>query len=283
MRFKLSAVIPVVQYGNIQPEIELEGDNFDELKKEATKYIENLWSEYGEKPMKNVSEFKEYKTFTGETVLYDDKSHSYTDLNGKKLISGSEFSKRHQKPFDREMISGMVSKKHKVPKESILDMWDRNSEISTTFGTSLHLAMEQWFLNKENGTENEYHLPKPQFLKDAVLSFPLKDEIVIPEAFVSDVENKMVGQVDGLVEVRDERAIPEVVSYRIIDYKSDSNIKKNIGHHALQLNFYRTALENKDVFIEGMEIWNYAPNKDGNYEWVPYTIENIDINLEEMK
>lgn len=278
MRFKVSAVIPVVQYGNIQPEIELEGESFEELRSQAMGYIEGIWKDYGERPMKapvNTDGFQRVKTFTGETVLYDDSAHKYTDEDGNALVSGSEFAHKNEKPFDSDMISGLVSKKYGVAKSSILDMWNRNSEISTTFGTSLHLAMEQWFRNKNNGTEKEYHLPKPGFLKAAVASFPLKNETIHPEVFISDIKNKMCGQIDGLVEYEG--------SYAIIDYKTDNDVKKNLSKHGRQLNFYRTALENKGFSVNKMAIWNYAETENG-YEWKEYSINREEtVGFEEAR
>lgn len=267
---KLTFHVPVQQYGFL----EIEGDegNLEEM--------EDIYNKYAENPIKfRKGDFREYETFTGETVLYDDAQHLYTDKEGNKLVSGSEFSKRHQKPFDSELMSGVVSKKYDVPQDKILDMWKRNSEISTTFGTSLHLAMEQWFLNNKNGTEKGYHLPKPSFLRRAVETFPLKEATVIPEAFVSDVKNGMVGQVDGLVERIEENENGEsMFIYDIIDYKSDNDVKKNIKHHAIQLNFYRQILENAGFNVGKLSIWNYAMGEKKE-EWTEYPIDRVEIEM----
>lgn len=270
MKFKLAATIPLVSYGNIQPEIELEGDDYEKLEKEALGRIKGIWDMYCAEPFpskKSIGLFKEIETFTGEKVLYNDEAHLYTDLAGNKLVSGSEYSRMHQKPFDKARIIPMVSKKHGVPEHVIDAMWTANSKISTTFGTALHLAMEQWFRHKGVGTEKEYHLPKHPFLRNAVLTFPLKDELGVPEIMVSDVEKKMVGQIDNFI-----LEAPGSSNGILVDYKSDADIEKNLEHHGLQLNFYRTILENKGYNVTSMQIWNFTDKWD-MYEAKKVTIE----------
>lgn len=246
--------------------VEIEGipEDIPEMEKLYNRYSENKLT------FKDHGNFKEFETFTGEKILYDDSQHLYTDLDGNKLISGSEYAKGLIKPFDIELLSGKVSNKYEVPQEIIKKMWSMSGDISATFGTSLHIAIEQWFLHRNYGTEKEYHLPKPEYLKKAVLSFPLKDANILPEVMISDVENKMCGQVDGL----EQTLIDDLVSYTIIDYKSDSDVKKNLQKHTIQLNFYRKILENKGFKIDGMSIWNYV-----NETWTEYKIEVIEIYL----
>lgn len=230
--------------------------------------MERLYNKYSENKLDFKGSFKKFDTFTGETILYDEASHRYTDLEGNKLISGSEYAKNIIGEFNTDLLSGKVSKKYGVEKEIVQKMWEASGNISATFGTALHLAMEQWFLHRDFGTEKGYHLPKPDYLKKAVESFPLKDlPFVYPEVFVSDVANKMVGQVDALVFVgRDD-----IKEYDILDYKSDSDVSKNIKKHRIQLNFYRKILENKGFKIRKMSIWNYIN------EWSEHKIDIIEI------
>lgn len=225
--------------------------------------MERLYNKYSENKLDFKGSFKKFDTFTGEKILYDDASHSYTDLEGNKLVSGSEYAKTIVGEFNTDLLSGKVAKKYGVEQDIVKKMWAASGNISSTFGTALHLAMEQWFLHRKFGTEKEYHLPKPDYLRKAVISFPLKDFEVLPEVMISDVANKMCGQVDGLL-VGDN-------SYHIIDYKSDSDVRKNLKKHTIQLNFYRQILENKGFKITGMSIWNYVN------EWSEHKIDIIEI------
>ena len=217
--------------------------------------MERIYNKYAENKLDFKGNFTKFHTFTGEDILYDDSIHLYTDLDGNKLISGSAYAKEIIGEFNTDLLSGKVAKKYSVPQDKVKDMWSMSGEISSTFGTALHLAMEQWFLHRHFGTEKEYHLPKPEYLRSAVLSFPLKDESIIPEAMISDVKRRRCGQVDGLQEIGKNK-------YKILDYKSDSDIKKNIKKHTIQLNFYRDILEQKGFEIGGMSLWNYTGKWD---------------------
>lgn len=262
IKFKLTATIPVIQYGNIQPSIELQGEEYDRLEQEAMGYVKKLWDKYGEKPFptQERGEWVRYISFTGEEIYYNDEIHRYKDARGNFLVSGSEYARKHQKEFNKEIISKQCEKKYQIPADTIVDMWEKNSKISTTFGSAIHYVMEQWFTHRSNGTEKEWHLPKHPFLKKAIELFPLKDEQVNPEVLISDVENGMVGRIDGLVIHGDKEGV-------IIDYKTDAKVEDNLEHHALQLNFYRKILENKGWKITGLEIWNYLE------DWKSYQIE----------
>lgn len=235
---------------------------FDGTEKDLQK-MKMLYNELAEQPKKwSKGEFEEVETFTGEKVLYNAESHEYKDLDGNVLLSGSQYAKSKIKKFDKQMMSFVVGKKYGVDKDVVSSMWDANGNISATFGTALHLAMEQWFKNRENGTEKIYHIPKHPFLKKAVESFPLKDSVVWPELMISDVSTGIVGQVDGLHVTGDKEAT-------IIDYKTDADVQSNLEKHGHQLNFYKKILENKGWKINNLEIWNYLE------EWNVY---NIPIN-----
>jgi ATP-dependent exoDNAse (exonuclease V) beta subunit len=140
-----------------------------------------------------------------------------------------------------------------VEEKAIDAMWTANSNMSKTFGTAVHLAMEQWF--KHNGHGTKYHLPKHPFLLKLVKDFPLKDADVYPEIMVSCVERKMVGQIDGLVKTGEN---PEDKRGYLIDYKTDAEVEKNLPKHFAQLSFYAFILKQFGWEIEKVEVWNYT-------------------------
>ncbi len=211
-----------------------------------------LYNELAEVPKKwSQGVFEEIETFTGEKVLYNAEKHEYKDLDGNVLLSGSQYAKSKIKKFDKNMMSFVVGKKYGVDKDIISDMWDANGNVSATLGTSLHLAMENWFKNKGNGTEKNYNIPKHPFLKKAVESFPLKDAVIWPELMISDVSRWMVGQVDAIYVTGDKEAT-------IVDYKTDVEVSKNLEKHSHQLSFYKSILEAKGWKINKLEIWNYV-------------------------
>jgi hypothetical protein len=81
-----------------------------------------------------------------------------------------------------------------------------------------------------------YKEPKHPFLNKVLEDFPLKKEKVLPELLVSDIKNKRVGQIDGLVVIGEKKG-------KLIDYKSDAEIKKNLPKHFAQLSFYAEILQ----------------------------------------
>lgn len=213
--------------------------------------------------MSNLSK-QAFLTWTGEDIFYDDVLHAYTTEDGTPMVSGSAYAEQHLPAFNADRAAEYVAKKHKALKADILAMWARNGEISRTFGTAFHLAMEQWFLSREKGTSREYHLPKIKYLRDAVATFPLRNADIKPEVLVSDTKALRAGRLDALHHAR-----PGV--YEIIDFKTDSNVEKNLAHHELQLNFYRAILEGKGYPVCGMTIWAY----DG--AWSSYSLKKIEI------
>lgn len=270
--FELTATIPVVQYGNMIPKIIVTADTYEQARDEALMKLEGLWQIYAERPLKKngpilgASAPVEILTFTGEKVLWNEDKHEYTTLDGKHMVSGSEYAKSFEKPFDTALLSGKVGTKNKIDPQVIADMWKGNSKISTTFGNALHLAMEQWFKYKDAACgEKEYNLAKPAFLRHAVETFPLRAENIIPEVVLSNIANLMAGTADGLLITGEKRA-------RVEDYKSDSDIEKNLPKHFRQLSYYSKILQLAGWSIEGLDVWNYTD------KWERYESEVLEVN-----
>lgn len=242
MKYKFH--IPTQQYGFL----EIEGDSQTDILE-----AETLYNRYAETKLKfKKGEFIEELSLTGEKILYNELTHQYTDLQGNPLLSGSAYKKSLEAPFDVEKMSAMIGEKNGISPQTIADMWSMNGKISTTFGSALHYAMEQWYTHRENGCgEKEYHIAKHPFLREAVTTFPYLKEKAIPEALVSDVKNRRVGRIDLIVLDGEKKG-------RIIDYKSDADIKKNLKGHYNQLSFYAHILIAHGWSIPKLEVWNYA-------------------------
>jgi len=251
-------------YGNGESiHVTVRGDAFqtayDELCGEVMTKMVSLIGQ-GEKIKQGLNKWLELKTFTGEIVRYNHTLHKYTDKDGNELVSGSQYAQTIKPEFNKAKIVPATAKKLGIDAEDLDDMWSNNGKISRTLGDAIHYSMEQWFKHKDHGTEKDYHLPKHPFLNKVVTSFPDKDKDVLPEVIISDVKNRMVGRVDGLQ------------GSRIIDYKSDANVEKNLSCHFKQLSFYATILNNKGHKINKIVVWNYT-NKWTKYEDKPLTIK----------
>lgn len=287
IKYKLSATVPVVQYGNLIPEIELEGTNLDKLHEKAMDHMQQIWDQYSEKPLKKRDEqaevegikFEEILSFTGEKILWSDYLHEYRALDGTVLTSGSTYAALTEKPFNSELLSEKSGNAWGVDKTQLADLWKMNGKIATDYGTTLHQCLETYMKHHELGAVVQekknlpynYALPKNEYLRYVVTKFVnLFGTFEVAEAMISDVKNRMAGQIDGVRIVDLNKKICSLG-----DYKTNFEMKKSkLVTYSKQLNFYRTALENRGWTVEGMEIYHWNGS-----DWVQYGIDKEDIDM----
>lgn len=200
-------------------------------------------------------------TFTGDQILYSPETHEYRTLDGRRMLSGSVYAEWFADPFDREKLLRRTAKKLGLSEEFLGRAWDLRGDLSRTFGTSLHKAMECWFRFSEIG----YGLPKHPLLRRMVETFPLRESAIFPEIIVSDLGRGLCGQVDGLVLLGRQTGV-------VIDYKSDAEIGKNLTKHYNQLSFYSHVLMAAGWTIEEVRVWNYTS------EWECYSSAVLPLN-----
>lgn len=208
--------------------------------------------------------WEEIETFTGEKIRYNDLIHAYTDMEGRKLISGSEYKKRLEKPFDKAMIIPKVAKKYGISDGDVDAVWTSNADVSTLWGDAIHLAMEHYFTHKHNGCdEKEYHIANPPVLRNTVLSFPDLELNIIPEVIVSATKLGMIGRIDALIIDDMDKKI-----CRIGDYKTDYEMdEKKRTSYFNQLSFYAHILQAHGWTVLGLRIWHF------DTEWHTYDAE----------
>jgi hypothetical protein len=177
------------------------------------------------------------------------------------IYSAGRCVPRRAEEGNGRLILGRTAKKLGSTVEHIGKLWDKRGEMARHFGTALHVAMETWFLGRGTG----YEIPKIQFLADAVDSFPLKNEKVLPEIMVSDVKRLLVGQIDGLLVTGEKQGV-------ILDYKTDQSIKKNLPKHEAQMSLYASILKAFGWSISHAELWSYTS------KW-----EKFHVDLKEVK
>lgn len=246
---KVTFHVPTEQYGFV--EFEGYSNNLETL--------EALYNRYSNKPLSlqvtttGTVLGREVITFTGDKLFYDAIAHKYKTMDGKPLVSGSAYAEHFAKPFNRDLLAEKTAKKLMVPTQQVIDAWSLRGDIGRTFGTSIHKVMECWFKYSNIG----YGLPKHPLLKQMVETFPLKDQTVWPELMVSDLARGLVGQIDG-VHVINHNEAGQLPTVRIIDYKSDAEIKKNLSKHFHQLSFYAHILIAAGYEVIILEVWNYT-------------------------
>lgn len=280
IKYKLGAVIPTTQYGNLQPEIELEGDDEDQLHSQASAFIEGIWQKYGSSPLtiNTNSGGKRLTTFTGEEIIYNDATHKYTDLAGNPLMSGSVYADSNSAKFDSSVLVPKTAKSWEVDEKDLGQLWSMNGKVSTEYGSAIHTALEIWHKYKDmgakiqeaKGLEYNYCLPKNPHLRDIILSFEDKfGSTAEPEVLVSDVVNKMAGQIDRLQIIDANKMV-----CRVGDYKTNNDMdKKKLEKYQHQLSFYAQILKNKGWTVEGLDIFHFSEG------WEKVELEVLDVKI----
>lgn len=239
-KFKVTATIPVGNYANVQPEIEVEAETYELAQAEAMGKLEAIWRQYGVVPLnKQNGERKLVDCFVGGQIYYDGAAHVYSNEAGETYLSGSTYAKQFEKEFDAKAISEALAKKFKVSAQDILDMWQLKSEISMGLGTALHGAME--LFGKYDGLattmEKTTSLHTSPMVMNAVELFykGKEKEKAVYEVFIADHAQKHAGQVDRLIITGDKECIIE-------DFKT-GEVEKRLPVYYKQLEFYKGIME----------------------------------------
>lgn len=271
MKIELGAVIPTVQYGNLQPKFEVEADTIEEGLAIIEPQIQALWDKYSEKPLVSnvqasgatIDDFVSITPFVGEPFLYSDSRHEYKD--GKALLSGSSFAHQFTKPFNKDMILPKFATKHGVSEKEIEDMWKTKAEVSTTFGTAIHKALEFYGNHHQTITKTQGTFDIHPVLMPIVKSFfDANPGHALHEIFVRSGDR--VGQIDRLVITAPKTCIIE-------DWKTNGDLNKGTGkmltpyeslpdtplsHYRLQLSFYKKIMEENGWKVEGIRLHHFT-------------------------
>ncbi|QDH85080.1 exonuclease [Gordonia phage Dardanus] len=305
VKVSMGATIPVAQYGNLQPNFEVEGETLDAALDTAVEAMARLWNSVCDKPIRvrvtdgpaavGVSTTVELTCWaSGLVVPFDPIAHVYGDGS---WLSGSTFAHQFTSEFNAEAAAGKMAAKVEprhdgtpaVEPIDILDMWALNGEASSTFGSAVHAALELrgkfgWVSQLVKNGSNEAATSKNPTLKHIVESFYAgrEDEPAVYEAFVADPVLKHCGQVDRL------RIMPERNHIRVEDFKTNHDLTKyhtirkpfkgliennQLGLYWLQLSFYARILTTHGFVVEGLTVhhWN-------GESWDQYDHDVIDIS-----
>lgn len=283
MKIKIEATIPTTQYGNIRPTFEIESEDEGE---EALKALKKLWERFGEntlldKAVLGVPEggtSVQLTTFTDEDVMWNETTHTYTDMKGNVLLSGSKYAKLHSPQFPRDIILPKTAKKWGVSEAELGGIWKAKGDVSLDFGNAIHKALELYHNSVQVGdtiqastkSETNYALHGHPVLAGIVTDFVDKfGADALSEVIVSDTKNKRAGTIDRL-EVLDK----EKMVCRVGDYKTNAELKspKKLEYQK-QLSFYAHILIAKGWTVEGLDLY-HLNEKDG---WVKIEMEVLDL------
>lgn len=298
--YKITGVIPTVQYGNIQPSIEMEGDDLDEMKELGLNHIKELHSRFSDTELKettnSIDEWILKPSFNESVnIEFNPTTHEYKDDDGKSFLSGSVFASSFYPKFDSEGVAKNCEKSWGVPAKDIVDMWNSNGSLSSDFGNVIHKALEHYLNNFVismsiayiKGDKEDRAMPKHPILKSIIEGFLKIDESkgeFKNEVLVTDVKNLRCGIIDRLLILDGDKKICRVQDYKVNVGAEDesSNLKakapydklpKNkLTKYQLQLSFYADILKQSGWTIDGLDIFIL---NDG---WKHYPLELLDIN-----
>jgi hypothetical protein len=239
---KITAHVPVQQYGFI----EIEGSPEEEA------LILQAYNRYAETPVTwRSGTTVRRKAFMGGEIDWDEVNHTYS-WNGEKYLSGSEYAKSKQKPFDAVLLSGKVAEKTGADPTQIAELWKLGGQVSRDFGTNVHLALELYgkYESLCDSLEKEYHLPNHPVLKDIVQSFYKHHSAPRAEyeVLVVDHQAKRAGTIDRLL-------IAGENDYTIEDFKITH--KEDLPYWKDQLSFYEGIIKANGGNVIGKTIHQY--------------------------
>lgn len=299
---------PTVQYGNVHTVIEVEGDNWEEIRDLGLSKISEVDSMVSPTPFTLKKALKTVTAavtrteqitsrLTGITLNYDPEAHVYTSLDGVKYLSGSSFPDQFYAPFDKTQAIEMVQKAYPdsgVTPQQLLDIWSTNGDISTNFGNSVHAAMENYIkYNKLGDLISKPEAPNKALSKNPFFSKLVKDYVekfgvdgLLSEEFVADGAGHC-GRIDYIKIVDKDKKI-----IRIGDFKTDTDlfekkyqkkdspfkgiIKENtlLTYHRFQMSYYAYILSQFGYTVEGIDLDWLNPN---TLEWERHSTEVIDL------
>lgn len=264
MKYKISAVIPVAQFANLQPSIEIEAETFEAAQARVMPHIEKLWAQYGEKPLVSVqpNATKRLEAYIGGEIDYDEVNHIYS-WNGEVYQSGSQYAKQFEKPFDAQAIAKKMATKYKVSPDEIATMWQLKARTSREFGTALHSALELYgrFSALATALERDTALHDHPVIKKAVQAFykGREAEEAEYEVLVVDHKNKRAGRIDRLLRTSGELkgGLVEPL-FQVQDFKCNAIIDKaKLAVYWKQLEFYSGILEANHIKTRPPVIFHY--------------------------
>lgn len=272
----ITATIPVTgqSYTDLRPTIS--ADSIEEYRAQLAEVGRLAGNELFVQRMEQNRKGKT-KIVTDQGDLYfDPVSHEYEDEDGNKFWTGSTWAHQFEKPFDPQLIAPKVAEKKLTTVDKVIEAWDMKSEVSLSYGTTVHKALECGI--KYGELPNNPHLST---LVQDYLDMSHEDEQV-SELFVVSMEDRMCGTIDVLVDKGKKHVV-------IRDFKTGDIYKKvsltpqakelwpdleskMISLYQLQLSFYAHIMSSLGYKVEGLEIYAEA-----NEAWQVVKLPVLDI------
>ncbi len=130
-----------------------------------------------------------------ELVSLDSKSHIYSDIYGNRYDSVSHVLHSFERPFQADLIAGLVAKRDSRPKDEVLAEWSQNQTKAAVHGTRIHSAVELFEQNQTIRPEDEDLRPMLENLSVDHQGY----HRILSEVILYDPDYKIAGTTDRLL------------------------------------------------------------------------------------
>lgn len=279
-RVSIKATIPVAQYANIMPEIEMQNVGMRFGLEYGLDYIKELFTKYSEKgSLKEQKIITTRKSFTENIdIQFDEIKHEFFH-NGTLLTSATNYIKRFYKEFQADAIATASAKAWGVDENELKELWKSNGELTSDIGTAIHKSIEHYHKFKKLGKivqdkkklDENYAMPKHPLLKAIIKGFieidPYNDNEVMSEVLLTDVKNGLCGITDEIIITGDKKCVIGDYKINIDSEKLESSLKiaepfqnlpnNKLSKYQLQLSLYANMLEKVGWTVEGLVVFVY--------------------------
>lgn len=286
----ITATIPVkgIQYCDLRPTIS--ADNIEEYKAQLAEvgrlagnveFAERMsGGSDGTTTPKQLLQFKDTK------VKFDPVAHEYDGY-----VSGSKFADMFVEEFKKDFIAGKIADKcTNLDASDVLKLWDTKGEVSRSFGTAVHAAIENRFRfdpwkNQLGGMEKIMsNVPYINDIVDMVWDTVklTEDQEPMPEFFVANDEDKVCGFIDLLVcdkknktcHIYDWKTNNEFKEIKWVDGSPYAKLEPNmLSVYKLQLSLYAHCLKKAGYKVDACTIVQIMDGDVKPYDFAPLSIE----------
>lgn len=300
-KIEIGATIPVMQYGNLQPKVEMTDVDLEEGTQHIMGHLKGMFAKYADRELKEnevkaliKTECIQKESFNEDVKIdFDEKSHSYY-YKGKKLNGVTTYIKKYFGEFDADMMSKVSAKSWGVEQQEVKDLWDSNGQVTALFGKAVHLALEHYSRFKaigqtiadKKGLENNYCLPKHPMIKQIIEEFIAIDTLegqVVPEVLVTWLEGEMCGQADRILVLSAVQKRCRIQDYKINvgSEEVSSNNKvlppfqslpaNKLSKYQIQMSIYANMLQKQGWTVEGLDVFVH----DGKWKHHALPVLNV--------
>ena len=216
-----------------------------------------------------------------EFIQFEESTHVYTVHGDKSFMSVTTWNHHHFSKFDADKIIKQIvsSRKHKDDPEykyyqmtagQIMDMWNANRDSASSSGTNMHYDIECYYNQMEVSNDSVEYQYFRNFLRENPHLSAYRTEWTIyhEELKIAGSVDMVYENPDGTLSIYDWKRCKEIVKENSFGSYALTNCIRhlpdtNFWHYSLQLNTYKTILEQKyGKKVVGLCLVCLHPNND---------------------